>query len=115
MSHGNDIRAIHTRNDLTADEKRIKSYEVKGNAYLGIAHHVINEPWQDGDLTINVTSLNVDGTHRVIVECEAWRDGTKLSLDLPFIYVNPPLIHNGEESPLTTLKQIVLDTINRVD
>lgn len=111
MSHGDDIRAIHARNDLTVDEKRERAYEIKGNAYRGIATSVVNEPWTDGDLTINVTSLEVDDKHRVVVNCEAWRDGEKLSLDLPFIYVNPPLVHGGEESPVVVLQEIVAQTV----
>ena len=113
MSHGDDLRAIHARNDLAPDEKRRRVYEVKGNAYRGIGQQIVNEPWIDGDLTINVTSLDVDDKHRVIVHCQAWRGGTRLMLDLPFIYVNPPLVHQGEESPLVALRTMVTDTVAR--
>lgn len=111
MSHGDDIRAIHARNDLTVEEKRQRAYEVKGNAYRGIRGQIVNKPWTDGDLTINITSLEVDDKHRVVVQCEVWRDGAKLVLDLPFIYVNPPLVHGGNESPVAVLGQIIAETV----
>ena len=115
MSHGDDIRAIHARNDLDPHEKRKLVYEIKGTAFHGLKDQVRNQPWTDGEITINITGLETDSFNRVIVFCEAWKDGVQLTLDLPFIYVNPPLtISPGDtESPELVLKRIVTDTVRR--
>lgn len=111
MSFHEKIKAIHARNNLSLEEKRALVYETKGNAFRGIINGIINEPWIDGDLTINITSFGVDENHRVIVDCEAWKGGKKVILDLPLIFVNAPLSHQGVESASLVLKHIVANSI----
>lgn len=108
--HENKIKAIHNRNDLTFDEKTIQTYEVKGQAYNGVKKELINCPWIDEGITINITSLHIDNKQRVIIECEAWKNGKKLGLDLPFIYINPPLLGEGE-SLLQVARHMVASTV----
>lgn len=115
MSHSDKIRSIHSIDNLGLSEKRKLVYEIKGSAFNTIKDKVRNQPWTDDDLTVNITSLEVDDLHRLIVFCEAWRNGVQLTLDLPFIYVNPPLkISPGDnESPELVLQRIVTDTVKR--
>lgn len=115
MSYSDKIRSIHSRSDLEHGEKRKLVYEVKGKAFNTIKNIVRNQPWTEDDLTINIVSLEVDDLHRLIVLCEAWRDGVQLVLDLPFVYVNPPLkMAPGEvDSPELVLRRIVTDTVKR--
>lgn len=116
MSHGDDIRAIHARNDLTVEEKRARAYEVKGNAYRGIRGQVVDKPWTNGDLTINVTSLDVDDKHRLSVRVTVTRGGVPIVFPRdaqPFIFVNPPLIHAGAEDPMVAFRQILADAVSR--
>ena len=115
MSHGDDIRAIHARNDLDPNEKRKLVYGIKGKAFHELKDQIRNQPWVEDDLTVNITGLETDSFHRVVVFCEAWRNGVQLTLDLPFIYVNPPLkVTPGDnESPELVLKRIVTDTVKR--
>lgn len=114
MSHGDDIRAVHARADLSLDEKRALTYGIKGDAYRGIAAQLVSQSWQDEELIINVTSMDVDEQHRVIVRCEAWRADQPLALDLPFIFINPPLVHQDQESPLAALQHIIAETVRRL-
>jgi hypothetical protein len=113
VTHGDEIRAVYARNDLGPDEKHRRAYELKGNAYRAIADQIVDQPWTDGDLTVTITSLEVDAKHRVVVMCEARRGGVQLTLDLPLVYVNPPLVHHGVESPVAALRQAVMDTVAR--
>lgn len=111
MTNKDKISAIHAREDIDLDEKRKLVCEVKAQVYRDISYKVIDIPWIAGDTTINVTSLHTDAQHRVFVNCEAWRNGVKLDLDLPFIYINPPLIHQDQESPLDVLHHIISETV----
>lgn len=95
------------------DEEQKEIYRTKTEIYQKVLDSLINEPWIEDGITINITSFGINKYHHLLINCEAWYQNKKLALDLPFIYVNPPLIHNNIESPLEAGREIVFQTVKR--
>ena len=113
VSYEETIRVIRARNDIDRNTKRKLIYRLKGAAFKKVIEEVINNSWIEDDITVNISSIKIDKDHRVIVICEAWKNGFQLDLDLPFVYVNPPLKISSDDSenPALVLRRIVMDTV----
>lgn len=55
-------------------------------------HPSFSRPWTAGGVVIAPTLVLVDDLGRLIVYATAHDAGTAVPLDLPFIYVNPPVL-----------------------
>lgn len=112
--------------------------EEKTEALRAVGAQLVGQSYEHGAVRITFTQPpQVDDHGRLVVWVEATRDGTPLVLDLPFIYVNPPLgvivgydpqfriqrhgkggdqgghLPIVENRPIDALKQIVADTVDQ--
>lgn len=71
--------------------------------------------WSTGPITIQIDDAQIDELGRLIVFCRAWRARRPIPLDLPLIFVNPPLLirANGGSvlDPLAAARTIIGDTV----
>lgn len=91
----------------------------KARALHAVAESLVGKSYVRGPLRITVTQPpEVDEHGRLVVWVSATRNGQPLDLDLPFIYVNPPLgIRLADKSVkvdhLAALKAVVAETVDR--
>ena len=71
------------------------------------------DPFPAHGLKITITALSSDGP-LLTVNVEATKRGKRVDLPTPFLYHNPPLIHDGKEDPPAALREIVAETVRVV-
>jgi hypothetical protein len=113
-----DIQAIRDDGSLSDAEKRVAIYELKGGALAEAAAQIVGASFNAGDgLRITITQAPVlDEQLRLVVWVSATRNNQPIvfpSGALPFVYVNPPVIHAGAENPLAAAKQMLAETVSR--
>jgi hypothetical protein len=122
MSLVSDIQAVRANGSLSDAEKRAQVYAIKCNAIIdriGAARpSMIGRAFTVGELAITLTQQPTydAATGRLTVWVSAKRNGVDIVFPpdaLPFMYVNPPVIHNSVESPLDAAKQMIAETVSR--
>ena len=112
----NEIRALYDRSDLPPDELRRRTHIIKGLALEAALEPVVGQPFPSDDLDITITSVTADPlTGSLVVFLTATRGGVPIVFPddaFPFVYVNPPLVHDGQADPLQAAKVIIADTVN---
>lgn len=89
----------------------------KAKILHAVAQTLIGKSYVRGPLRITITKKpEVDEHGRLVIWVSATRNGTILDLDLPFIYVNPPLgIRHADGTlkvdHLKALKDIIAQTV----
>ena len=117
MGLGETIKEIRARDDISTDEKRRHIYNIKGQAHLEALNSLVDNSFTVGDLLITLTKPPIFDGRLLTVWVSAKKKGNNVTFPpdaLPFIYVNPPLIHDGIESPLEAAKQMIVDTVLRI-
>lgn len=135
-SLGDQLQAIRQRLDLTPLEKKQEISNFKGTVIKNtIIAQIVDKPFTVGDLEITIVeNPSYDlSTRCLTVWVKATRNGKELVLDLPFIYVNPPIsvrnygqkieersLSDGQsvtsygitENPFEAVKQMIADTVS---
>lgn len=110
-SHGDRVRAVLARSDLSHDERLHRAATLKAQAH---ATDSLNE-WSVGGVRIVVDRVEYDALLNLVrMWPRAYSGDIELELDLPYQVHNPPLTADGvtEDVP-AALRAIVTDFVLR--
>jgi hypothetical protein len=71
------------------------------------------KPFDAHGLKVRITSAEAEGPV-LTVNLAATRNGKPVVLPTPFLYHNPPIVHEGEEDHVAVLREIVAETVRVV-
>jgi hypothetical protein len=115
MSITSDITDILARTDLTDEEKRSAIYALKSGAVAIVAESLVGQNINLGEgYRVEITRApSFTEKMDLALWFTATKNGKSIPFDAPLIIRNIPVIHQGNEDPLSALQEVVLTALRR--
>jgi hypothetical protein len=120
MTIKRELESIDEREDLTPKEKKLQKYFAKGTVLLKKADELLGVTFEEGDLDITLTEVQLDEKGSLSLRFKAKRAGEDVQIPrnaFPFIIVNPPVgvrdsLGTVHENPDQAIRKLLVSLVN---
>jgi hypothetical protein len=112
-----EIAAIRSNDLLSADQKRVAVYDLKGAAVVAALASRVGQTFTRGNFALTLTAAPTYSNNRLTFPAfTLTRNGVPLLLDLPLHIVNPPLmvpdgVGGFTLNPLQAIRDVIMGLV----